>query len=212
MKIKTDIQMYEGYANLPSFNFEVSGVMFDPRDAELMEYAPGKELLHIPAVDGEYDLCEYQTVVTEAKDGNTNYAWGAYPAGWSTRAGIINVAFNKQYMDCRGTGLDIRAALDWVHENYSEPVAVCFDVGDAEIEYDVVPWEPRKDESIALCSERYQVMNPTHPDFVDAAMEFLQLARPVSRKKTCYQCQAATAWLAPDARCSRCTNCTPDEV
>ena len=29
---------------------------------------------------------------------------------------------------------------------------------------------------------------------------------------TCYQCGTTTAWLAPDSRCGRCTNWTPEEI
>ena len=28
----------------------------------------------------------------------------------------------------------------------------------------------------------------------------------------CYQCDAATTWLAPDSRCGKCTHYTPEEV
>lgn len=31
-------------------------------------------------------------------------------------------------------------------------------------------------------------------------------------KKHCYQCDKLVSWLAPDARCSRCTRVTPEEV
>ena len=29
---------------------------------------------------------------------------------------------------------------------------------------------------------------------------------------TCYQCDAETTWLAPDSRCGKCTQFTPEEI
>lgn len=41
---------------------------------------------------------------------------------------------------------------------------------------------------------------------------FRPKARNASRGLHCYQCEKKVAWLAPDARCSKCTRMLPEEV
>ena len=45
-------------------------------------------------------------------------------------------------------------------------------------------------------------------DYIDG----LRLIAGEAKNKQCYQCGAATSWLAPDSRCGGCTRFTPSEV
>jgi hypothetical protein len=93
------------------------------------------------------------------------------------------VIFDKQYVECAGYGLDVETALELIHDTYAEPVAVYMDVSEHDLHYGIAPYHLGKTRSFDEYTDRYLVMNPTHPDFVQAAMEWFYLSQPQLRHK-----------------------------
>jgi hypothetical protein len=210
MKISINPEMYLDYGNLPDFKFRLEVDDEEYSIPELLPISEDTSALHIPTKDGK--ACRYQIVCQSRTAGNPNYAWGDFKSGWSSNAGFINVAFNKSYVDCVGYGLNVQAALEYLAENYHEPVVIAVKPHKERLEYIICPWHPRKVDQMFDSGYLPQTINPNHPDFVVDALHLLNLGPKIEKWKTCYQCEGRVSWLAPDGRCKKCTRMTAEEV
>jgi hypothetical protein len=160
--------------NAPRFNYSIP-VIPQSEQIHLAEYSAygekGSRLLHIP-YEGR---CRYQSVC-EGTEGNTNYAFGSFKSGWSSRVSVINKRFHANYVEAgHGYGLDVGVALKQIRAQFNGYVFVWKEETELDLEFHIMPWDFRTSKhmpvSPAECDLR--LLHTANIDFFDSAMEQL---------------------------------------
>ncbi|MCP4487707.1 MAG: hypothetical protein GY820_10385 [Gammaproteobacteria bacterium] len=135
-----------GYANLPRFNFTFS------EDFPSHSYENGvykhvgydKLLVTTDLISGANSdvRTRYQMVCRDLADGNPNYSYGLYPAGWSSRAGVINKIFGKCLVEAGHMyGIHLSTAIDAIADQYDGVVLMWVEDDWSDLRFNLVPWD-----------------------------------------------------------------------
>lgn len=140
--IKVVPEYFRGYANMPRFSFEFEELFPVHSYTEgVYKHMTADSLLVITELPGDVRT-RYQTVCQEWRDGNTNYAYGPYPAGWSSRVSVVNKVFDKCLVEAgHGYGIHVSLAISLIAENYDGTVLMWFEDHDIEREFNIIPWD-----------------------------------------------------------------------
>ena len=163
-----------GYGNAPHFEFEIP----DRHDSLSVTDATYKHLSETSLLavweyqDGHIN---YQSVCTTREAGNTNYAIGHYPSGWSSRVSVINKAFDMCMVEAgQGSGIPLYDALRFIDAQYKGWVLMWVSANAIEVAYHLLPWDWSRDAEKHVPENGIFMYLDTHDhQFVERAECFL---------------------------------------